>query len=106
MKINFKKIITNIKILCLFLASTNICYADEPITGSNVMPIKTVLIKFGIAMGSVIISLLIIWILLNLYKSYYGSKTLKSDNKLLYEEKLNTPKDMDEALIKFIDNES
>ena len=103
MKKYFKNIVLSIQILCLFLSGTNICYADEPIVGVNVLPFKTVLIKFAVTMGSVLISLLIIWIILRLYKQYYFEEIQKINRESLYGDKLDTPKNIDDALISFID---
>ena len=105
MKTIFKNIITKIQILCLLFASTNICFAaDKPVVaGENVIPIKTVLIKFGITMGSVLVSLIVIWILLNFYKAYYTQETKKAKTQSLYGDTLDTPKSIDDAVIMFID---
>ena len=64
MKNNIKNIMINIG-LCLLLiaADANLCFADPINAGSNVIPIKTVFVKFAITMGSVLLSLLIIWVL-------------------------------------------
>ena len=103
MKKYFKNIISGIQVLCLFLAGTNICYADEPLVGSNVIPIKTVLVKFGITMGSVLVSLIVIWILLSAYKAYYADEIKKNKSQSLYGDTLNTPKSIEDAVIMFID---
>ena len=105
MKTILKNIITKLQILCLFFASTNICYATENpiVVGENVLPIKTVIMKFGITMGSVLISLLIIWILLNFYKAYTAEETKKAKTQSLYGDTLDTPKSIDDAVIMFID---
>ena len=88
--------------LLLYAASTGFCFADGEV-GTSVIPLKTVLIKFAISMGSVILSLLIIWIGLNAYRQYSLSKFPKPNNKDLYGDSLETPKNMEDAVISFID---
>lgn len=69
--------------------------------GSSVLPIKTILIKFGITMVLVIGSLCIIWIGLTFFKK--SSKTSKLLNrKNLYNDNLKQPDSVDEAIISFI----
>ncbi len=68
--------------------------------GASVMPIPYVLKKFGLTMGGVIVSLAIIWFGLNIFKKF--STKLQNNNKNLYNDGLNSPKNVDDAIILFI----
>jgi hypothetical protein len=99
---NYKKQYNTILSCLLFMASTGICFA-EPISGSAVIPFKTVLIKFGITMGSVLLSIIVIWAGLKSFKEYINQQPQKLDKSSLYGDTLETPKSVDDAVISFID---
>ncbi len=99
---NYKKTINVILSCLLFLAGTGVCIA-EPISGSAVISFKTVLIKFGITMGSVLISIIVIWLGLKSFKEYIGQTPQSIDKNSLYGDTLETPKSVDDAVISFID---
>lgn len=61
---------------------------------------KDILTKFGITMGGVFISLLVIWIGLNIFKNY-KFKT-KTTNKKITQTGLKTPENIDDAIVSFI----
>ncbi len=89
--------------LSLFTASSGLCFA-EPVAGSAVVPIKTVLIKFAVSMGSVLVSLIVIFVVLALFRKQYGANFNNRGNSAdLYGDTLETPKNIDDAVISFID---
>lgn len=61
---------------------------------------KDILTKFGITMGGVFISLLVIWIGLNIFKNY-KFKT-KVTNQKAINTGLKTPENIDDAIVSFI----
>ena len=75
----------------------------EPISGSAVIPIDVVLLKFAITMGSVFASIIVIWLGLRAFKDYAGGKYNKPNPQNLYGDTYETPKTMDDAIISFID---
>ena len=108
MKNNFlsKNILSAITVLT-FQAGM-VCLADElgkqPTVGQNVIPIKTVLIKFLLAMGGVGIALVVLWLGLVIYnrlkkQGRIFSLNLKSQK---YKHKFSTPETVEEATISFI----
>jgi len=99
---NTKNIITG---LLLYAASCGLCYADtNDMTGSSVVPLKTVLVKFAISMGSVLISLIVIFIVLAYFRKQYGGAIDNRNNPDdLYGDSLGTPKNIEDAIISFID---
>ena len=89
--------------LLLFAASSGFCCA-EPVTGSGVVPVKTVLIKFAVSMGSVLVSLIVIFVVLAVLKKQYGANLNNRSNSAdLYGDTLETPKNIEDAVISFID---
>lgn len=101
---NLKNSIAKIT-LCLFviLTGTAFCYAEPVTTGSNVMPLNTVLMKFGITMGAVIVSLLIILFGLTAFKKFTAKSMKEYKQQALYGDSFKTSTTMDEAIISFID---
>lgn len=61
---------------------------------------KDILAKFGITMGGVFISLLVIWIGLNIFKNYKFKK--KVTNQTSIKTGLKTPETIDDAIVSFI----
>lgn len=61
---------------------------------------KDILTKFGITMGGVFISLLVIWIGLNIFKNY-KFKTKVANQKAI-KTGLKTPENIDDAIVSFI----
>lgn len=103
MKNNYKKIIRNIALcLLILLADTGLCLAEPVAVGSSVVPIKTVMIKFGITMGSVLLSLIIIWSVLYSFKKYTADSIKEYNKKALYGDNFRTPTSMDDAIVSFI----
>lgn len=102
-----KNIIFLIKnlLLCLpiLLASTVVCYAEPVVMGSGVIPIKTVFIKFGITMGAVLASLLIIWFALSTFKKFKATSVKEYKEQSLYGDNFKTSTNINEAIITFID---
>lgn len=85
------------------MTSAVVCYADPVVTGSGVIPIKTVLIKFGITMGAVLVSLLIIWFALSTFKKYTANSVKEYKQQALYGDNFKTSTSINEAIISFID---
>lgn len=80
------------------------CCADEiaqnqPMAGSNVLPVKVVLIKFLITMGLVGIALVLLWCGLIWYKKVCNKECILGANR---KTKLSTPTTIDDAVISFI----
>ncbi|MEE3348525.1 MAG: hypothetical protein VZR09_00650 [Candidatus Gastranaerophilaceae bacterium] len=100
----FNKYLNNLTLsLSLFAASSGVCYA-ELVAGSGVVPIKTVLLKFAVSMGSVLVSLIVIFVVLAILKKQYGDKLNNRANTAdLYGDTLETPKNINDAVISFID---
>ncbi len=104
MKSSIKSIMINIGLCLLLLAvDANLCFADPINAGSNVIPIKTVFVKFAITMGSVLLSLLIIWILLYSYKKYSVEAVKEYNQKSLYGDNMKQTKTVGEAIVSFIE---
>lgn len=105
MKNNKKKTLITTILLCLpvLAASTAVCYAEPVVMGSGVIPIKTVLIKFGITMGAVIASLLIIWFALLTFKKYAANSVKEYKQQALYGDNFKTSTNINEAIISFIE---
>lgn len=103
MKQNNKKIIAK-NLLCLLAisASTAICYAEPVAAGSAVIPLNTVLIKFGFTMGAVLVSLLIIWAALYSFKKFTAKSINEYKQQSLYGDNFRTPASMDDAIVSFI----
>ncbi len=101
-----KKIISALTVLA-FQAGM-VCLADEvgkqPALGQNVMPLKTVLVKFLLAMGWVGIALLILWLGLVIYNRFEKQGRTFSLNfkSKKYKHKFSTPETVEEATISFI----
>ena len=91
--------------LCLpiILAGTAVCYAEPAVTGSAVIPLNTVFIKFGITMGAVLISLLIIWSGLYSFKKFTAKSIKEYKQQALYGDNFNTATNMDDAIVSFIE---
>ena len=91
-------------ILCLLLyaAGTGLCNADEVTPGSAVVPVGTIFIKFCITMGAVGLSILIIWICLLLFKNYAKEQFEKTREQALMKDSVQPIKNVDEAIISFI----
>ena len=88
--------------LLLFAASYECCQAEEVATGSSVVPVGTVLIKFCIAMAAVGVAILIIWISLLLFKNYIKDQFEKNRQQVLNKDFGQQVKNVDEAIISFI----
>lgn len=71
--------------------------ADMPMKTDSM---KSVLVKFALTMGGVIISLLVIWLGLNIFKKFTTKTPI--NKKESSTSSLNTPKTTDEAIIFFI----
>ena len=69
--------------------------------GSSVIPVKKILIKFGISMLLVIVSLVVLVFSLNFLKRFFKQPS-RITPKELYNDTLKTPKTIDEAIISFI----
>ena len=100
---NISLILKTLSLPVLLPVGNCVCYANEPVAGSAVIPIQTVLTKFCMTMGSVLLSLVVIWIGLNLYKNYYLKQQQNSNKKELYGDTMDTPKNIEDAVITFID---
>jgi len=99
---NFKKnALKTILCLLIILADTGLCIA-QPVAGSNVLPFKTVVFKFLITMGAVLVSLIIVFFALIAYKRYSANVIKEHKKKSLYGDSYNAPKTMDEAIASFI----
>lgn len=103
---NKKVIIYSILLTGLLILSVNSGWctgADAANTvqqGASVMPVTAVLKKFGLAMGAVFISLAVIWFGLNMFKKL-TTKSLHN-SKDIYNDGLSSPKNVDEAIVFFI----
>ena len=103
MKNNFRNIFINTTLcLLILLADTGLCIAAPITTGSNVIPLKTVLLKFIITMGAVLVSLVIVFFALITYKKYTINSVNEYKKKSLYGDNFNTPQTLDEAVAEFI----
>ena len=69
--------------------------------GGSVIPVKSILIKFGIAMILVLASLVVIILGLNFMKKFFKQPS-RITPKELYNDTLKTPKKIEEAIISFI----
>ena len=99
---NKKNIFCVISGLLLYAASQELSYAEDVVPGSNVLPFETVLIKFGITMAAVAVSILIIWICLKMFKSYVKQQFELNRQKILNKDSENTVKNVDDAIVSFI----
>ncbi len=97
---NFYKVI--VLILLCFMANVDFAVAENVVAGSNVMPIGAVFAKFGITMAAVGVSLLIIWGSLTLFKMYVKQQFEQNRQKVLSEESNPKVKNIDDAIISFI----
>ena len=98
------KLVQNITGLSVIAMSLNMAIADEitqnqPIAGSNVLPVKVVLIKFLITMGLVGVALAILWFVLVFYKKF-SNKSWGTSAK--HKSKFYTPTTVEDAAISFI----
>ena len=89
---------------------TSAVFADEipqqsqTAVGQNVLPLKTVLVKFLVAMGGVGIALAVLWFGLIFYKKILNKDFCLSlnSNKKDYKHRFSTPKTVEDATISFI----
>ena len=101
-----KKIISALTVLAT--QAGMVCLADEatkqPEVGQNVIPLKTVLAKFFLAMGGVGIALVVLWLGLVLYNRLkkQGQNFSFNFKSQKYKHKFSTPETIEEATISFI----
>ncbi len=93
------KILTNLSyaILVVLLCTTNFAYA---INKPHIAAMKTIAVKFSLAMMGVVLFSIIMWLGLSLYNRYFVAKQIK-DFKMS-QDSLRTPLDNDEAIKMFI----
>jgi hypothetical protein len=78
------------------------CYAAVA-AGGNVIKSDTIIVKFLIAMLGVIISIAVIWLCLKFYKKFVLNKNGSNFDKINYNNNLETPKDLKEAINLFLE---
>ncbi len=84
-------------ILVVFLCTTNFAYA---INKPHLSAMKTIAVKFSLAMLGVVLFSIIMWLGLSFYNRYFVAKQIK-DFKMS-QDSLRTPLDNDEAVKMFI----
>jgi len=87
--------------LMLIIVYNGSCYADT-VPGSGVMPVNQVFAKFALTMGAVFLSVLIIWVGLYIFKGYVKDQYEKARSKMMATDSNETPKNVDEAVVSFI----
>jgi len=92
MKNNFYKIIMTVMVV--------LCTAMPSFASKLTPEMKTVITKFGLAMGGVFTFSLILYVGLSLYNKFFVGEQIK-DFKLR-KDSLRTPADKDEAIMMFI----
>lgn len=83
-------------ILVVLFCTTNFAYAQNP----NIAAIKTIAVKFSLAMIGVVLFSILICVGLSLYNRFFVAAQIK-DFKLS-KESMRSPKDEDDAIMMFI----
>lgn len=93
-QLRISSLISSLLIFC-----SNACYAATP---ENITKGHTLILKFFASMLGVVVSALVIWIVLKLYKKFVFKANSKLDNTD-YNTTLESPKDFQEAINLFLD---
>lgn len=87
-------------ILVVLLCTANFAFAVNSAEASNIPAMKTIAIKFVLAMLGVAFFSILIFVGLSLYNRFFVSREAKDFN--LRRDSLKTPQDEDEAVLMFI----
>ena len=67
---------------------------------SGILSLKVVAVKFGLAMGGVVVFSILLYVGLSIYNKFFVDAKIKNFN--LRQDSLRTPTDKDEAIMTFI----
>ena len=67
---------------------------------SGILSLKVVAVKFGLAMGGVVVFSILLYVGLSIYNRFFVDAKIKNFN--LRQDSLRTPSDKDEAVMAFI----
>jgi len=67
---------------------------------SGILSLKVVAVKFGLAMGGVVLFSILLYVGLSIYNKFFVDAKIKNFN--LRQDSLKTPSDKDEAIMTFI----